>query len=157
MSRQILMWGARQLSRGAPNARLRTYARRMAILFAVIGSASGCTTTAVRPSNQTASRYSARQTVSAADLSRDGQNDTVLAALRRVRPEFFNPRGLAPLAVSIDGGPPEDLSILESMRVSMIEDVSLEHGALTIGPRLTTTGAVIVGDVLMVRTRRGPR
>ena len=157
MSRQIVMWGARQPCREASNASLRTYARRVAILFAVVGSASGCTTTAVRPSNQAGSRPFNRQTVSAAELSNDGQNDTVLAALRRVRPEFFNPHGLAPLAVSIDGGPPGELSILEMMRVSTIEDVSLEHGALSVGPRLTTTGAVIVGDVLQVRTWRGAR
>jgi hypothetical protein len=124
----------------------------VAILFAVVGSASGCTTTAVRPSNQTGSRSFNRQTVSAADLSREGQDDMVLVALRRVRPEFFNPRGLAPLSVSIDGGAPVELSILESMRVSTIEDVRLEHGALSVGPRITTTGAVIVGDVLLVRT-----
>lgn len=155
MSRQIVMRRARQLSRGASVASLRTYARRVAILFAVVGSAA-CTTTAVRPSNQTGSRSFNRQTVSAADLSRDGQDDTVLAALRRERPEFFNPRGFAPLAVSIDGGAPMELSILESMRVSTIQDVSLERGASSVGPRLTTTGAVIVGDVLVVRTRRGP-
>ena len=129
MSRQIVMWGARQPCRRASNASLRTYAGRVAILFAVVGSASGCATSAVRPSDQTWPRSSTRQTVSAADLSREGQNDMVLAALRRVRPEFFFARGSAPLAVSIDGGPLADLSILESMRVSTIEDVSLERGA----------------------------
>lgn len=154
MSRPIVLWGARQPRRRASNASLRTYARRVALLFAVGGSASGCTTTALRPSNRTAAQYSTRQTVSAADLSREGPDDTVLAALRRVRPEFFNPRGLTPLAVSIDGGAPEDLSILETMRVSAIEDVSLEHGVSSVRPRVTTTGAVIVGDVLLVRLRR---
>ena len=157
MSRQIVMWGARQPCRGASNASLRTYARRVAILFTVIGSASGCLTTAVRPSNQASPPSFNRQRVSAAELSREGQDDMVLVALRRVRPEFFNPHGLAPLSVSIDGGAPMELSILESMRVSTIEEVSLEHGALSVGPRLTPTGAVTVGDVLMVRTRRGPR
>ena len=82
----------------------------------------------------------------------------VLAALRRVRPEFFTSRGSAPLAVSIDGGPLTDLSILESMRVSTIEDVSLERGGSSVAPRITATGEVVVGNVLLVRTRRaGPR
>jgi hypothetical protein len=154
MSKQIVMWGTGQPRRGASNASFRTYAQRAAILFVVVGSASGCATTAVRPSNQTESRSFSRQTVSAADLSHEGQDEMVLTALRRVRPEFFNPRGLSPLSVSIDGGAPMELSILESMRVSTIEGVSLEHGALSIGPRLTPTGSVIVGDVLLVRTRR---
>jgi hypothetical protein len=79
----------------------------------------------------------------------------VLAALRRVRPEFFTPRGLGLLSVSIDGGPLTDLSILETMRVSTIEDVSLERGATSVAPRITTTGDVVVSDVLLVRTRRG--
>ncbi len=157
MSNQIVMWGARRPCRGAWNASLRTFARRVAILFAVVGSASACTTTAVRPSDQNRSQYFSRQTVSAAELSGDGQNDTVLAALRRVRSDFFNPHGLAPLGVSIDGRPPEDISILEMIRVSEIEDVRLERNAVTVAPRLTTTGKFVVGDVLMVRTRRGPR
>lgn len=156
MSRQIVMWAARQPSRRASNASLRTSARRVAILFAVVGSASGCMVTAVRPSNQTGSRYSTGRTVSAADLSRDGQNDMLLAALRRVRPEFLLERGSGPLAVSIDGGSLAELSILETVRVSMIEDVTLERGALSVGPRVMTTGGVVVGvDVLLVRTRRG--
>jgi hypothetical protein len=126
----------------------------VAILLAVVGSASGCTTTAVRPSHQTGSRLSPLETVSAADLSRDGQNDTLLTALRRVRPEFFTARGSAPPAVSIDGGPLTDLSILETMRVSTIEDVSLQRGASSVAPRITTTGEVVVGNVLLVRTHR---
>jgi hypothetical protein len=128
----------------------------VAILFAVVGSASGCTTTAVRPSNQTEFGSSTRQTVSAADLSRDGENEMLLAALRRVRPEFFvTAHGLAPLAVSRDGGPLAALSILETMHVSTIQDVSLEHGAMSVGSRITATGAVAVGDVPLVRMRRG--
>ena len=79
----------------------------------------------------------------------------VLAALRRVRPEFFLARGSAPLAVSIDGGSLAELSILETMRVSTIEDVSLERRALSFGPLITTTGVVVGVDVLLVRTRRG--
>jgi len=95
--------------------------------------------------------------VSAADLSREGGNDIVLAALRRVRPEFFTARGAPPLAVSIDGGPLTDLSILETMGVSMIEDVSLERGATSVAARITTTGDVVVGNVLLVRTRGAAR
>lgn len=154
MSRQIVKWEARHPYRRASTASRRTYAGRVAILFAVVGSASGCATSAVRPSDQTWSRSSSGQTVSAMDLSREGQSDMVLAALRRVRPEFFNARGSAPLAVSIDGGPLTDLSILETMRVSAIEDVSLERGASSVAPRITTTGEVVVGNVLLVRTRR---
>jgi hypothetical protein len=109
----------------------------------------------VRPSGHALSESSGRHAVSAADLSRDGRNDTVLAALRRVRPEFFWMRGSTSLAVSIDGGPLTDLSILETMNVSTIEDVSLERGASSIAPRITTSGDVVVGDVLLVRTRHG--
>ena len=80
----------------------------------------------------------------------------LLAALRRVRPEFFvSAHGLAPLAVSIDGGPLADVSILETMRVATIQDVSLEHDALSLGSRMKATGVVAAGDVLVVRMRRG--
>jgi hypothetical protein len=138
----------------APHTKVRTYLRRATIIIAVVGSTTNCATTAVRPSGQASPEPSSSQAVSAAELSRDGQNDTVLAALRRVRPGFFMMRGSTSLAVSIDGGSPEDLSILETMRVSTIEDVRLERGATSVAPRITTSGAVIVGDVLLVRTRR---
>jgi hypothetical protein len=139
----------------ASHTNLRAYLRRATIIIAVVGSTTDCATTAARPSGQASAESSSRDAVSAAELSRDGRNDIVLPALRRVRPEFFYLRGSTSLAVSIDGGPLEDLSILETMRVSTIEDVSLERGASSVGPRITTSGAIIVGDVLLVRTRRG--
>jgi hypothetical protein len=142
----------------APDTNLRTYLRRATIIIAVVGSTTDCATTAARPSGRASAESSSRDAVSAAELSRDGLNDTVLAALRRVRPEFFYLRGSTSLAVSIDGGPLTDLSILETMGVSTIEEVSLGRGATSVGPRITTSGAVVVGDVLLVRTRhRTPR
>ena len=68
MSRQIVKWEARHPYRRASTGSRRTCAGRVAILFAVVGSASGCATSAVRPSDQTWSRSSAGQTVSAKDL-----------------------------------------------------------------------------------------
>ena len=153
MLRQTTAWGGRQICQVASHANLRTYLRRATIIITVVGSTTDCATSAVRPLGQASSESSSRQAVSAADLSRDGPNDTVLAALRRVRPEFLMTRGSTSLAVSIDGGPLEDLSILETLRVSTIEDVSVERGASSAGPRITTSGAVVVGDVLLVRTR----
>ena len=154
MFSQTTVWGGRQPCQVASHTNLRTYLRRATIIIAVVGSASDCAISAGRPSGQGPSESSSRQAVSAAELSREGRNDTVLAALRRVRPGFFMMRGSTSLAVSIDGGSPEDLSILETMRVSTIEDVRLERGATSVAPRITTSGAVIVGDVLLVRTRR---
>ena len=156
MLSQTTVWGGRQKCQVASHANLRAYLRRAAIIIAVVGSTTDCATSAVRPSGQASSESSSSQAVSAADLSRDGGNDTVLAALRRVRPEFFRMRGSrsTSLAVSIDGGPLTDLSILETMRVSTIEDVRLERDALSVAPRITTSGDVVVGDVLLVRTRR---
>jgi hypothetical protein len=155
MLTETTVCGGRQTCQVASHTNLRTYLRRATILIAVAGSASDCAMTAGRPSSQPSSESSSREAVSAADLSREGRNDTVLAALRRVRPEFFTMRGSTPLAVSIDGGPPEDVSILETMRVSTIEGVSVERGASSVAPRITTWGAVVVGEVLLVRTRRG--
>lgn len=155
MLSQATVWGGRQTGQVASRTNLRAYLRRATIIIAVVGSTTDCATSAVRPSDQASSESSSRQAALAADLSRDGRNDTALAALRRVRPEFFWMRGSTSLAVSIDGGPLADLSILETMPISTIEDVSLERGASSVGPRITTSGDVVVGNVLLVRTRRG--
>lgn len=128
-----------------------------AVLAAIVLNASCATTEARRPVPDR-SRSFIGPVVSAAELSRFGRHDTVLGALRRLRPNFLWSRGSAVVGVSIDGAAVVDLSVLATIQVSAIEDVRLERASTSARfARVTFSGDIVVGDVLIVRTRMGLR
>ena len=123
-----------------------------AVLVTIV--TAGCATMEVRSSGTDSLRSSIGPVLSAAELSRFGRNDTVLEALRRLRPNFLRSRGSAVVGVSIDGAAVTDLSILGAIQVSAIEDVRLERASASArNGGITFSGDIVSGDVLIVRTR----
>jgi hypothetical protein len=100
-----------------------------------------------------AESFSPNMVVTGAELSRDGRDESLLNALRRQRPWFLGSRGTMPMVV-VDGSPAAELSVLETIRVSAISEVQLLRASSSPGrAAFSSTGRVIVGDVLLVRTR----
>lgn len=93
--------------------------------------------------------------VTAAELSRNSREESLLAALRRYRPQFLMARGAVPM-VTIDGSPLGELSILETLRVSAISEVRLLRGSFAVAYAGIREGRVVIGDVLYVQTRGRP-
>ena len=83
------------------------------------------------------------------DFARLVAGQTLLDALRSVRPSFLHTRGGTPM-VSIDGSAASDLSVLALIPVSHVREVRLQRGGRTV---LRSNGDVVVGDVLIVTTR----
>jgi hypothetical protein len=91
--------------------------------------------------------------VTTAELRRLDPGSTLLDALERERAEFLHPRGSVP-TVSIDGSPPTELSVLQTIRVAEVKEVRLVRRAGRSGPAaIRSDGAVVVGDVILVITR----
>jgi hypothetical protein len=176
MSRQIVMRGARQPCRGASNASLRTPARRVAILFAVVGSASGCTTSALRPSNQTEFGSSTRQDLipltstrapSAepgrvrADELRSTGVFSLRDALTRVRPQFLRanivpgtPNVMATPSIYVNGRYTGALDVLQLVQVAEVSEVRYLRPTIA---RLTYgAGCACGGGVIDVTTHSAP-
>jgi len=94
--------------------------------------------------------------ITMAALRRLDQGLTAMETLERIRPEFLHPRGSVP-AVSLDGAPATDLSVLRTIRIAEVSEIRFVrgmggHGAATIRP----DASVVVGDVIQVVTRKGP-
>lgn len=93
--------------------------------------------------------------VTAAELSRNSRDESLLTALRRYRPQFLMSHGAAPM-VTIDGSPLAELSLLETLRVSAISEVRLLRASTAVGYAGIREGRVVIGDVLYVQTRGRP-
>ena len=90
--------------------------------------------------------------LTSAEMMRLEPDESLLRALRQLRPNFFSGRK-APPRVFIDGIPVADNTFLDAMVVSMILDVQMVRGSLA-HSAVSADGSVVVGDVLLVRTRR---
>lgn len=91
--------------------------------------------------------------VTARELSRF-EHSSLATALGALRPWLHSQRG-APLRVSVDGAPSEELRVLELIRVADVAEVRLIRGSLSAEARATraSNGDLVTGDVLLV-TRR---
>ena len=92
------------------------------------------------------------EVVTMSELARLDAGLSLMDALQRVRPEFLRPHGSVP-TVSIDGSSATDLSALQTIRIVDVREVRLLRGGHA---TIRSDGAVVVGDVLLVVTRRGP-
>ena len=92
--------------------------------------------------------------VTAAELSRYADGQSLMEALRRLRPFFLVGRG-SPPAVSVDGGAAVDQSILSTIRASEVFEVRLvKAGSPESRSTVRPNGDVVVGDLIVVRTRK---
>jgi hypothetical protein len=92
--------------------------------------------------------------VTADELSRYAGGQSLMEALERVRPTLLVVRGARP-SVSVDGAPPADQSILSSIPASDVFEVRLvRSGSAESVPAIRANGDVVVGDLLLVLTRK---
>lgn len=92
--------------------------------------------------------------VTAVELSRYADGQSLLEALRRLRPVFLVGRG-SPPAVSVDGSPAGDQSILDLIRASEVFEVRLvKAGSPESRSVVRSNGDVVVSDLIVVRTRK---
>ena len=92
--------------------------------------------------------------VTAAELSRYAGGQSLLEALRRLRPTFLDSRGSHPM-VTVDGSAAGDQSILSTIPVSHVFEVRLvKAGSPGSMPIVRPNGDVVVGDLILVLTRK---
>jgi hypothetical protein len=133
-------------------------ARRVPSLLAIAGLAAGCATHSAetrRPSETASS--SASVVVTGQGLARLVRQGSLMDALQQLRPSWLATRGTPPL-VSVDGSTPTELSYLRLIPVSTVHEVRLQRASSSVGrSMIMPNGDVIVGDVIVVSTRRGGR
>jgi hypothetical protein len=88
------------------------------------------------------------------ELSRHLQAPSLHSAIQHMRPWFLSGRGRAP-AVSIDGGPAVEISVLYLISVRDVLEIRLERASSSVGRQMVTPdGRVVVGDLIVVTTRQ---
>jgi hypothetical protein len=123
-------------------------------LAAVLG---GCATSQLSPRDSN-NRTSPSDLLTENDIARIVVPGSSLKVLQQLRPAWLLPRGATTPGVSVDGGPNTDLSVLELIQASTVAEVRLERASShSGGSRVTPNGSVIVGDMIIVTTRRGGR
>ena len=131
-------------------------ANRRRLLLALVAQVCCVACTMAGTHSQETRRSSAMSgstTVTAADFTRVEAQGSLMNALRQTRPWFLGSRGSTPMVV-IDGSGPTELSILESLPARGVLDVTLARASSSPGHAgVTSDGRVIVGDLLLVRTR----
>jgi hypothetical protein len=128
--------------------------RRISVL-AVAGLVAGCAAQAVSSRDAT-SRFSEGTVVAAQELERIVRQSSLMDALERLRPEWLTPRGGATPAVSVDGAPPAELSILRTISASTVREVRFERSSSSVGHAIVApNGNVIVGNLIVVTSRHG--
>jgi hypothetical protein len=135
------------------------FARCAASVLAIGVLATGCATHAGTPSSHRSTIGAPASTmVTAEELTRVTPQGSLMDVLARVRPSFtLRSRGTTPL-VSVDGSPPTDLSVLQTIDVSVVREVRMQRASAAVGvAAIGPDGHVIVGDVIVVTTWSGPR
>lgn len=130
------------------------FARRNAIVLALAAQVAGCAAGSVR-SHDASTRVSAGTVVTAQELARIVRQGSLLEALEGLRPGWLRSRGAAP-GVSVDGGTPAELALLDMIPASTVSEVRFERASSGAGHVVVApNGRVTVGDMILVTTRRG--
>ena len=122
------------------------FARWAAVAAAV--AAAGCATHPVRTprSSDVTSGASASTVVTAQELAGIAVQGSLMHALERLRPFMLSSRGSTPW-VSLDGSPPAELSLLQTIPASAVREVRLLRSSSSVGHVITApNGDVIVAD-----------
>ena len=91
------------------------------------------------------------------ELTEGGQYGNLLDVLTRLRPGWFESRGVKPLA-SVDGSPPTDLTVLQAIQLVEVMQVRLERPTLSVGhASVSANGSVIRTNIISVSTRAPAR
>lgn len=93
-------------------------------------------------------------TITEQELARFQSALSLEEVIRQARPWFLTSRGRVP-AVSVDDGPAMELSFLRFIPVADVQEVRLLRASSSLGKAMvTSTGGVVIGDILHVITRR---
>ena len=131
-------------------------ARTLAAVVCAALSTACASNTAHRPARDfERSGLSASLVITLPELLRVASGQSLMTAVERARPWFLSARGSVP-TVSIDGSPSVELSILRMLHVSQVQEVRLlRSGGSGMHPAILPNGHVVVGDVILVLTRKG--
>ena len=101
-------------------------------------------------------RGHASEVITGEELLRVARGKSLFDALEAVRPRFLHSRGSVS-AVSIDGSPPTaDQSVLQSIPVADVKEARFIRGAGRTGvAAMRPDGSIVVGDLIVVATKRG--
>jgi hypothetical protein len=141
---------------------LMTFARYTLFLIGVGVAASGaaCAATVVSTppnSEMTNGRASTLDRLTGDELRRASEDGSLMDALVRVRPFMLLSRGIHPPLVSIAGAPAADLSILNTLLASEVQEVRMLRSSSNFDQTVVAAnGDIIHGDVIIV-TLRGSR
>jgi hypothetical protein len=134
-----------------------TTVRRLLLAFVAYAAAVGCgvTRSRVTTGRETVASLYSDTLVTAAELSRMPSDETLMQALRHVRPRFLGSSRGMPMVV-VEGAPPAEMAVLETIRVAQVAEVKLVRGSPA-AERVVATpdGRVVLVDVVVVRLRPG--
>lgn len=131
----------------SPTSLLREWL--LALMVATI--TTGCATTSAIQSARDAEGASS-DVITTAELKRLDPGLSMIEVVEHARPWFLYPRG-STSTVSIDDGPPAELSVLRMIRVGGVREVRLLRAAGKSAPAaIRSNGTVEVGNVILVRT-----
>ena len=133
---------------------MRLVTRTIVLLFmaALVG---GCGARGARGLDSTGS-VPTSTLVTVQELERVVTLGSLMDALQGLRPGWLQSRGGTP-AVSVDGGPSSDISVLRMIPVSTVREVRLERSTSSVGrATIAANGDVHIGGTLIVvTTKRG--
>jgi hypothetical protein len=134
---------------GVPRRPFSRYRLPIVLVGALVAA---CATSHHRAVGAPATSESSLNVVTEAELVREVRGEeTLLRALQRLRPLFLRQSRSVPL-VSIDGSPPVELSVLETIRVAEVTEVRMLRASSSVSiVGITPNGRVVVGDVILVR------
>ena len=133
---------------------LRIVARGALVLLTVAsaGCAAGGSARADRVPR--GDRPRASTTITELELGRFGSALSLEEVIRQARPWYLSGRGRVP-AVSVDDGPAMEIAVLRFIPVADVQEVRLQRASSSLGKALvTSTGGIVIGDVLYVTTKR---
>jgi hypothetical protein len=97
---------------------------------------------------------SSSDVITTSELKRLDPGLSVMDAVEHARPWFLHPRGSVSM-VSIDGSPATDASVLQMILAGDVKEVRLLRGGGSGPAAIRRDGSVVVGDVILVVTRKG--
>ena len=133
---------------------MRLVTRTIVLLYtsALVG---GCAARGARGLDGTGSA-SIGTVVTVQELERVVNLGSMMDALQQLRPGWLLSRGGTP-AVSVDGGPSTDISVLRMIPASTVREVRLERSTSSVGrATIAPNGDIQVGgSLIVVTTKRG--
>lgn len=129
--------------------------RGSALVIVIATLSMSCASNPARASRAPQNSGAANNVLTAAEMIRVAPDQSLWTAIERARPVWLLPGRGSVATASVDGSPLMELSMLRTIPVSHVHEVRLQRGIDNGGrPAVLRNGEVVVGDVIIVLTRR---